>query len=309
MHKLKKATAQVTLKTAPENAEFNDFRNRLENLSTYLKSSSKALNESEQAWKEVCNKQKQFAETFVNRYPDKDDIREFGKQSSIASQKLVKEFTLRLEGQQAKHWEVDAVVQEYLAEINSISAEYKPINAAHTEVAMYDKKVADLQKVKKPDEAKIARNMEKLEEAKKKYEEILDRVVDHMKEVYNKRQVALKATYVAYWSSQLRAFDLVDNSLRPTRDFVAGSVDSIANVKISRMTADDVKKFIEEHSTLECTSPRGADATSPASSSSPASENPKAPFAEGNAPAEKNVPTSPVEETPEAPAAPEAAAV
>lgn len=290
MHKIKKATAHVTLKNSPENAEFNDYRARLENLATYLKATSKALHESEKTWKEVCMTQKQFAETFVNRYPDKDDIREFGKQSSIASQKLVKEFALKTEGAGAKHWECDAVVQEYLAEINSISAEYKPINAASTEVGMYEKKVNDLQKGKKPDEAKMTRNMEKLEEAKKAYEDILDRVVDHMKEVYGKRQVALKAAYVAYWSSQLRAFDLVEESLRPTREFVSGSVDSITAVQISKMTTDDVKAFVEANSTMESSSPHAGG---------------EGPFKEGKEP-----PTSPVEEETAAdPAKPTPAAV
>lgn len=294
MHKIKKATAQATLKTKPENAEFNDYKQRLDNLSSYLKASSKALNESELAWKEVCNRQKQFAETFANRYPDKDDIREFGKQSASASSKLVKEFLLKTDGTQAKHWEVDAVVQEYLNEIAAIASEYRPINTASTEVAMYTKKVDDLQKAKKQDDTKIARNMEKLEEAKRAYDDILDRVVDHMKEVYNKRQVALKATYVAYWSSQLRAFGLVDASLAPTRDFVAGSIDSVCAVKISRMTAEDVEAFVKANTTMSSTSPVG---------SSPAKDDPfkEAPI--------KEVPTSPVEETADAPASPEQTAV
>lgn len=217
MHKFKKATAHVTIKT-PENAEFNDYRSRLENLSINLKATSKALHDSERSWKEVCISQQQFAETFAQRYPDKDDIRDFSKQSSAACQKLVKEFAIKSEAQTAKHWECDAVVQEYIEEISALSAEYKPINKASTEVGMYQKKVSDLRKLKKPNEAKMERNMEKLDEAKKVYEEILDRVVEHMKEVYNKRQIAFKAAYIAYWSSQLRAFDLVEESLRPTRE-------------------------------------------------------------------------------------------
>jgi len=280
MHKIKKATAHATLKCKPENAEFNDYKGRLENLATYLKSSSKALYESEQAWKEVCIRQKQFAETFANRYPDKDDIREFGKQSAAASNALVKEFTLKTEGSQAKHWEVDAVVQEYLTEIADIANEYKPINTASTELAMYTKKVDDLQKAKKPDETKIARNMEKLEEAKKSYDDILDRVVDQMKEVYNKRSVALKATFVAYWSSQLRAFNLVDQSLSATRDFVNGSIENLTSLKIGRMTPDEVTAFIEANSTMEQTpTPKGDAAAA------------DKPFDEA-----KGVPTSPIKE-------------
>lgn len=253
MHKIKKAA--VTGKGS-ENAEFMDYKSRLENLSTYLRTSSAALNASEQAWKEVCNRQKVFAEQFANRYPDKDAMREFGKQSSAASQALVKEFVLKTDGSSAAHWQVDAVVQEYLVEIAEIADKYKPIQDALREVTMYNKKVDDLQNAKKADEGKMARNMEKLEEAKKAYEEILDSVVDTMKVTYNKRQVALKATYVAYWSSQLRAFNLLDAALEPTRAFVESAVEPISAINIKMMTTEDVETFIADSGSAPTTPTR-----------------------------------------------------
>lgn len=227
-----------------ENAEFADYKNRLENLSTYLKTSSDALKVSEQAWRDVCMRQKAFAEHFANRYPDRDQVRDFGKESAAASQALVKEFVLKTEGSTAAHWQVDAVVQDYLMEIAEIAQEYKPVTDAMKEVTMYSKKVDDLQIAKKPDDTKISRNMEKLDEAKKAYEAILDRIVEQMKVVYNKRQVALKATYAAYWSSQLRAFNMLDASLAPTRDFVENAVESLATLKIRSITPEEVEAFI-----------------------------------------------------------------
>lgn len=278
MHKIKKAAH--TGKGA-ENAEFADYKNRLDNLATYLRSSSAALKESEQAWRDVCNRQRQFADTFANRYPDKDQVRDFSKRSAQASQALVKEFVLKTDGSTAAHWQIDAVVQDYLAEIGEIAAEYKPITDAMKEVTMYNKKVDDLQTAKKPDETKIARNMEKLDDAKKSYEDILERVVEKMKIVYNKRQVALKATYVAYWSSQLRAFNLLDASLEPTREFVEGSVETLSTLKISTLTPEQIEKFIEESNSAP-TTPTGAK----------------------TAANEKTLPTSPVEDNMPEPAEP-----
>lgn len=275
MHKIKKATTSAK---GSENAEFADYKGRLESLSSYLRTSSAALNLSEQAWKEVCNRQKVFADQFANKYPDKDEVRDFGKQSAAASQALVKEFVLKTDGSTAAHWEVDGVVQEYLAEIAEISGEYKAVAEAHKEVCMYSKKVDDLQKLKKPDETKIGRNIEKFEEAKKAYEDLLERIVDKMKAVYGKRQVALKATYVAYWSSQLRAFNLLDSSLEPTRAFIEASMKTICEVKIRNMTAEDVAAFVAQ----------GASSTNGAA---------------------KEVPTSPVEGAPNAPAEPAATAI
>lgn len=254
MHKIKKAAHSGK---GAENAEFADYKNRLENLSTYLRGSSAALNASEQTWRDVCNRQKQFADQFANRYPDKDQVRDFSKQSAQASQALVKEFVLKTEGSTAAHWQIDAVVQDYLAEIDEISAEYKSVADAMKEVTMYTKKVDDLQTAKKPDEGKIARNMEKLEDAKKAYEEILDRVVDKMKAVYNKRQVAMKATYIAYWSSQLRAFNLLDNSLAPTREFVENSIEAFSTLKIRGMTPEQIEKFVTDSCNNVPSTPKG----------------------------------------------------
>lgn len=290
MHKIKKATTSVK---AIENAEFSDYKSRLDNLSSYLRSSSGALNESEKAWKEVCNRQKVFAEQFANRYPDKDKVRQFGKESSAASQALVKEFVLRTEGSTAAHWQVDAVVQEFLTEIAEVAGEYKAVNAAVLEVSMYTKKVDDLHNAKKPDETKLTRNMEKLETEKKNYDDLLDRVVEDMKRVYNKRQVALKATYVAYWSSQLRAFNLLDAALEPTRAFVQESIAKISSIKIKTMQAEDVAEFIAEN----------------ASPATPTSTTAVSPTKEAAVSATKAVPTSPVETTPEAPAEPTATAI
>lgn len=289
MHKIKKA---ATTTKGTENAEFADFRGRLENLSSYLRESSSALNESERAWKEVCNRQKVFAEKFANRYPDKDQVRDFSKQSATASQKLVKEFVLKVDGSTAPHWQVDAVVQDYLSEISHVQTEYPTVADAMKEVTMYTKKVDDLQNAKKPDEAKIGRNMEKLEEAKAKYEEILDRVVENMKEVYNKRQVALKATYVAYWSSQLRAFNMLDESLEPTREFVLGAVEPISTLKIGKMSEEDIEEFKASNATVS-----GSNSSSPASKGSgPPSETGSPTAQMENEVGEKGVPTSPVKD-------------
>ena len=276
MHKIKKAAHTGK---GSENAEFMDYKGRLENLTTYLRTSSGALNESERAWREVCNQQKIFADRFANRYPDKDAVREFGKQSAAASQALVKEFVLKTEGSSAAHWQVDAVVQEYLGEIAEIQEQYKPVHDALREVTMYTKKVDDLQNAKKPDETKIGRNIEKLEEARKSYEDMLEGVVDKMKATYGKRQVALKATYVAYWSSQLRAFNLLDASLEPTREFVENAVEPISKLQIRTMTREDVTAFVDASNSPPTTPTKAA--------------------------GEKELPTSPVEEKaapPETPA-------
>jgi hypothetical protein len=256
MHKIKKAAATVTTKTTPESAEYAEYVIKLSNLATYLKASSAALGESERSWKEVCNKQKAFADAFSNKYPDNDTVRGFAKNSAAKSQALVKEFVLKTEGSTAAHHELDATVQEYLAEIAAVQEQYKEVTDLNTEMQMYAKKVADLSKAKKTDEAKTSRNMEKLEEAQASYDTKLEKIVGQMKVVYAKRGVALKATYVAYWSSQLRAFDLLSEALIDTRGFVSTSVEPLRKISIGKLTQADIDAFNATN-----TVPGAADAT------------------------------------------------
>lgn len=261
MHKIKKAAAHVTVKTTPESAEYAEYVIKLANLSTYLKAASVALGESERAWKDVCQKQKTFADAFANKYPDKDQVREFAKTSAGKAQGLVKEFVLKTEGSAAPHHDLDALVQAYLSEIAAVQEQYKEITDLNTEMQMYVKKVDDLAKAKKTDEIKTARNMEKLEEAKKNYDIKLDAIVEKMKHIYSRRAVALKAAYVAYWSSQLRAFDLLSASLVETREFVSTSVEPLRKMKIDKMTESEIEEFVKAN-----TAGISADKTSPPSS-------------------------------------------
>lgn len=289
MHKIKKAAANAK---GAENAEYVDYKNRLEMVAAYLCESSTALQESQRAWQDVCHQQKSFADKFALRYPDKDEVRNFAKASSVSSQKLVKNFVLKSESRDAPHWQVHEVVQDYLKEITDVSSEYGAVTDAAKEVAMYTKKVDDLQGAKKKvDEAKVSRNMEKLNDCREKYEQVLDRVVDRMKMVYNKRQVALKATYVAYWSSQLRAFNMIDSSLEETREFVESSVENLSTIKIRSLTAEDVAQFREVHCENTPTS------------------SPKSAADDTAVVADKTVPMSPVDGTEEVPADPLVAAI
>eukprot|EP00173_Palmaria_palmata_P002028 Plantae.Rhodophyta-Palmaria_palmata.ctg2240.p1 GENE.Plantae.Rhodophyta-Palmaria_palmata.ctg2240~~Plantae.Rhodophyta-Palmaria_palmata.ctg2240.p1 ORF type:complete len:276 (-),score=75.11 Plantae.Rhodophyta-Palmaria_palmata.ctg2240:246-1073(-) len=243
MHKIKKAAAHVTTKTTPESAEYAEYVIKLTNLSTYLKASSAALQESERSWKDVAQKQKAFADAFSNKYPDKDVVRDFAKTSASKSQALVKEFVLKTEGSSAPHHDLDNIVQEYLAEIAAAQEQYKEVTALNTEMQMYNKKVEDLTKGKKPDETKTARNMEKLDEAKAAYENKLDTIVEEMKAIYGKRSIVLRATYIAYWSSQLRAFDLLKDALTETRDFVETGVEPLQKIQIATVTEEEAAAF------------------------------------------------------------------
>lgn len=297
MHKIKKA---ATNSKTVENAEFVDYKNRLDMISTYLRESSGALKESEKTWQEVCNTEKVFADKFALRYPDKDSIRDFAKQSSQSSQKLVKNFVLKSESKSASHWKIDVIVQDYIKEINDIQNEYRSVDDLAKEVAMYSKKVEDLQNSKKKnkDEEKLSRNIEKLNDSREKYEQGLDTIVDKMKHIYDKRNIALKATFVAYWSSQLRAFNMIDNSLDPIREFVENSVEDLVAIKIRSMTSTDIEQFRVEHLQVDSDGKR-SNASTPTSN---ASASPTM--------AEKSdFPTSPVEGEATTPADPPVAAV
>lgn len=234
---------------AEGNAEFNDYKGRLENLANSLTASHTALKQSDEAWKVLVHSQKTFAENFSNKYPDKDTTREFSKKSAESSQAVQKEFILKSDEGTATHWKLDAIPQAYIAEIREIETTYKDLTTSNTDLELYKKKVQDLQKPKKKDltdkeKSKVERNIKKLEENQKKHDELLDKTVDRMKEVYAKRQVPLKSAYVAFWLSQMRAFEMVDKSITITREFVRASVDDLLSVNMAKLTEEQIEKIV-----------------------------------------------------------------
>lgn len=234
---------------AEGNAEFNDYKGRLENLTSTLSASHTALKQSDEAWKVLVHSQKTFAESFANKYPDKDPTREFAKKSAASSQATNKEFILKTDEGSATHWKLDAIPQAYIAEIQEVEATYKELTVSNTDLELYKKKVQDLQKPRKKDltdkeKSKIERNVKKLEENQTKHDDLLDKTVDRMKEIYAKRQVALKCAYVAFWLSQIRAFEMVDKSITVTREFVGSSVDTLLETNMSKLTEEHIDKVV-----------------------------------------------------------------
>lgn len=240
MHKIKKA---VTTKSTPESAEYAEYTTKLANLSAILTSSSAELKASERTWQDAAQLQKDYAEAFSNKYPDKDVVRDYAKTSATKAQALVKEYVLKTGGTNAPHQDLDNNVKQYLEEIAAVQEEYKEINTLSTELKMYTSKVDILTKGKNADAMKTERNMEKLEEAKTAYEAKLDSVVETMKNIYVRRAIVLKSTYVAYWSSQLRACDLLNESLTETRDFVSAGVEPLRKINLASITPDEVAAF------------------------------------------------------------------
>eukprot|EP00172_Hildenbrandia_rubra_P001976 Plantae.Rhodophyta-Hildenbrandia_rubra.ctg26226.p1 GENE.Plantae.Rhodophyta-Hildenbrandia_rubra.ctg26226~~Plantae.Rhodophyta-Hildenbrandia_rubra.ctg26226.p1 ORF type:complete len:279 (+),score=69.43 Plantae.Rhodophyta-Hildenbrandia_rubra.ctg26226:1255-2091(+) len=234
---------------AEGNAEFNDYKGRLENLAVSLTASHTALKQSDEAWKVLVHSQKTFAEEFSNKYPDKDTTREFSKKSAESSQAVAKEFILKTDEGTATHWKLDAIPQAYIGEIREIEATYKDLTKSNTDLELYKKKVQDLQKPRKKDltdkeKSKVERNIKKLEENQQKHDELLDKTVERMKEVYAKRQVAMKSAYVAFWLSQMRAFEMVDKSIAITREFVGASVDSLLDVNMAKLTEEQINQIV-----------------------------------------------------------------
>lgn len=149
----------------------------------------------------------------------------------------------------ATHWKLDAISQAYIAEITEVEATYKDLTKSNTDLELYKKKVLDLQKPRKKDltdkeKSKVERNVKKLEENQKKHDELLENTVQHMKEIYSKRQVALKSAYVAFWLSQMRAFEMLDQSLVTTREFVNTSVEPLLEVNMAKITEAEIDSIV-----------------------------------------------------------------
>lgn len=298
MTKMKSFGESILQKNVTD-AEFNNFKSRLEASVASLKYLREQLPASELAWKEMASTNKHFVENYVDAYPDEDKMRKFARETDRACEKLHRAVTFTNDG---KHWDCDTVVSDFIAEVEGL--DYKTVVSAQNEVAKYSRKLEVLRKAKSFDEERFTRNEEKMDVVRSNYERVLQPTVARMRELWAMVPVAFTAVFVGYWASHVRAVDLVRSAFSDTKQYVDFHQDMLASVgadirNIPKAALEDALKQLDVipawHNDL-------VKVVSVSSLSTPKNSSAPKKFVEDGAPM-KHLPTSPVgadeDETPE----------
>jgi len=239
-HKLKSGGG--LLKSKPD-AEFADFRARLESVEESLLMLKEHLQPAESAWKNVARESHLFVSGFISNYPDEDEMRNWTRDTEKICEKLTRSLTIT---HASLHWKADSLVDDYISEIHSI--DYKAVIAAQAEVNKYTRKLDVLRKAKSLDREKVERNEEKFDTVKSNYEAVLQPTVEKMRDIWNKAPIAFNAAFTAYWFSHVRAAQFVDHAYSDIDAFVKHHQDTFATLKLSQCSKiglEDITKRLE----------------------------------------------------------------
>eukprot|EP00168_Porphyra_purpurea_P004345 TRINITY_DN15113_c0_g1_i1.p1 TRINITY_DN15113_c0_g1~~TRINITY_DN15113_c0_g1_i1.p1 ORF type:complete len:292 (-),score=82.35 TRINITY_DN15113_c0_g1_i1:2-775(-) len=204
LHKVKRNVAAMSTHTI-ENAEVQDYRQRLDGAAKALKAGLDDIASTERNWTALVGSNfVNFSDRFATSYPDADPLRDVAKETATSSLALLKAFSGRVESTTSQHKRMEALVRAYLGEIEGVEKEIKTaLHAAKVELDMYAKKLEALQGKAGAarDEAKIGRNLEKFEAARAAYDDAVVAVTGRQAAVWARRAVAFRALVCRLLSS------------------------------------------------------------------------------------------------------------
>jgi len=233
MHKVKRNVAAMGTHTI-ENAEVQDYRQRLDVAAKALKVGLEDIAATERNWTALVGSNfVHFSDRFATSYPDADPLRVVAKETATSSLALLKTFTGRVESTTSDHKRMEALVRAYLGEIEGVDKHIKTsLHAAKVELDMYAKKLEALQAKTGSgrDETKIGRNLEKFEAARAAYDAAVETVTARQAAIWARRAVAFRALFVSYFQAQASAMSQCLSTLGSTFGFVDEHRDALAHL-------------------------------------------------------------------------------
>lgn len=221
LHALKRKTVGgIQARHEPKNAEFDNLRQRLDNVQKALTNSLDSASKAEKSWIGVTDSAQNFCEGLHSLYPQDDAVRILFKKTLDDASALQKEVKHGAEAA-SNVKSIERMVRGYLAEIKTLKTEYPRVEAARKDFGMYHRKVERLgsQNTKKDD--KRRKFLDLLENSKATYDSILDGIIHRMRTTYDKSPTMFRAAYVAYWLSQLRIHSAVSRYYQPALAYAA----------------------------------------------------------------------------------------
>eukprot|EP00178_Gracilaria_changii_P025462 TRINITY_DN78446_c0_g1_i1.p1 TRINITY_DN78446_c0_g1~~TRINITY_DN78446_c0_g1_i1.p1 ORF type:complete len:245 (-),score=54.53 TRINITY_DN78446_c0_g1_i1:86-820(-) len=226
-HALKRSTVgHSAAKNEPVNAEFETLRTNLDNVQKSLQTAMGDIDDAQKAYTKAAADAGKFSTTMHSLYPKDDETRELFKTTVDQVADVVPKDLETITEPASNVRALERMVSAYLTEIKTLSAEYPKLETARKDYAMYQAKVEKLGK-KDSDNDKQSRNMGKLEDAKAKYNSMLEGIIHRMKITYEKASLMFRASYVAYWIYQKAVLEVIGKHFGPAMSYAADNVDGI----------------------------------------------------------------------------------
>eukprot|EP00177_Eucheuma_denticulatum_P007430 GFKZ01013524.1.p1 GENE.GFKZ01013524.1~~GFKZ01013524.1.p1 ORF type:complete len:244 (-),score=42.44 GFKZ01013524.1:630-1361(-) len=233
LHALKRKTVGIAAaRNEPVNAEFENIRQSLANVSKALNAALSDVDSAEKSWNTLVSNSTHFSAGLHSLYPEEDDLREIFKKTLENLEGPLSKEMATLNDPTSKVRGIERMVRAYLTEIKTLTAEYHKVEKARKDYVMYQNKVDKLGQ-KEGQSDKQSRNLDKLEAAKATYHSILDGTIHRMKSTYEKAPTMFRAAYVSYWLYQSQMTALVQDHFKESFTIAKSNTDSLFSLSES----------------------------------------------------------------------------
>jgi len=271
MHLVKKRMYQATSRhsTTVTDGALQEKKQQLQRVEATLKKCTSSIDAVGDAWRKVFSAQRDFGESFLSGYPDKDDVHETAGETSASSTAAYKAFLQRKEGNPSFLTVEDKVVNAYLAEVAQAWELCKETDAAKMECDRYSSKVEKMETPKKKfgcfggdttdvpevSPVKKAKNHEKKEEARTKYEASLATTLQTLRVLYSKRAPVLQAAFVSFWLAQGKMASLLAEHDANAVSYANALEERVLEIDIGTLAAPVPEETVAETPTPEVAAP------------------------------------------------------
>lgn len=239
LHNFKKIFAKTTAPSRGINpgAEYLDYKDRLATIKKNLIYINKTMDDALRNWGVLMIEQRSFSQRFSEGYPiSGDETDEHAKDFYAGSQTVYDHFLRNTSPETASYHRMHAQLKLFIKEISEVESLYGPLVEAKSESERYQAKVDSIDRSKRNNELKKARNLQKMDQEKLRLVEMTNQVVNAQKVTYAKAPVVYKAALCAYWSAHEKHTQVLMESMEKTSAFVRDSEVELAALDVSQLS-------------------------------------------------------------------------
>lgn len=233
------ATRKKTIE-ANISATYTSAKKQLQREKKSLNDALSLMDQSSTAWVEIAVKQKDFAELIETEAPIEGGLHASSTPIVAATRAFQADASAAPEVND-KAGKMIGHVKAYLAEIDSVEAEFKNIETLFTETQRYEKKVGKLTGSKEKKAEKTKRNLDKLEGARAAQQSAVDSCVERMQKTSGKFESMLQCVQTAFWLRQDKFVTAIVDGTTAARTAAEGVSDEMEKLDVT----DSSLKFIE----------------------------------------------------------------
>lgn len=260
LHTVKKKTALAAspILSPPNNAEYEDYKQRLSSIKRSMQATIASINDNTRRFNKLYISIRSFSERYVENYPvEKEATKGVARECEEESQELWDHF-VKETGDWVPYKRIHKQIQVYIDEIRGVESKYFELKSRKVEMERYQGKLDKialaskepekdgimgkvdgvLKKTKGDIDAKKTRNMVKLKRAKARYLDQLGEVIAEQKGTYSKHEIVFRAALAAYWLAHDSHVSCLLKSLHKTIEFAEANEGDMLELDVPNMDVE-----------------------------------------------------------------------